>query len=181
MGQKLLLLTREVDTSELSSSRNCETVTCLSNKEVSDLLCLWKSRSKLRGCSPLLPMQVSRFCSAAALPTITASIEHFSSCSPHWSTPQACLVFLQDPHFPFFLLTLHCSVSKGILPPLYVCISSQKHGFFSKAATPLTAMCNNLYPLFWHFIVLFLSGGDFVCASFKCSLSCPPFFFPSVS
>ncbi|XP_060504660.1 RNA exonuclease 5 isoform X2 [Panthera onca] len=34
MGQKLLFLTREAETSELSSSRNCQTIKCLTNKEV---------------------------------------------------------------------------------------------------------------------------------------------------
>uniref|UniRef100_A0A671G005 RNA exonuclease 5 n=1 Tax=Rhinolophus ferrumequinum TaxID=59479 RepID=A0A671G005_RHIFE len=52
MGQKLLLLTREVDTSELSSSRNCETVTCLSNKEV-----LEQARVEV----PLFPFSVVQF------------------------------------------------------------------------------------------------------------------------
>ncbi|GAB5583012.1 RNA exonuclease 5 isoform X1 [Prionailurus iriomotensis] len=33
MGQKLLFLTREAETSELSSSRNCQTIKCLTNKE----------------------------------------------------------------------------------------------------------------------------------------------------
>ncbi|KAJ8798583.1 hypothetical protein J1605_016386 [Eschrichtius robustus] len=36
MGQKLLFLTREADATELSSSKNCQTIKCLSNKEVSD-------------------------------------------------------------------------------------------------------------------------------------------------
>ncbi|XP_045316369.1 RNA exonuclease 5 isoform X2 [Leopardus geoffroyi] len=34
MGQRLLFLTREAETSELSSSRNCQTIKCLTNKEV---------------------------------------------------------------------------------------------------------------------------------------------------
>ncbi|XP_036680614.1 RNA exonuclease 5 isoform X4 [Balaenoptera musculus] len=34
MGQKLLFLTREADATELSSSKNCQTIKCLSNKEV---------------------------------------------------------------------------------------------------------------------------------------------------
>ncbi|XP_006751260.1 RNA exonuclease 5-like, partial [Leptonychotes weddellii] len=33
MGQKLLFLTREAETSELCSARNCQTIKCLSNKE----------------------------------------------------------------------------------------------------------------------------------------------------
>ncbi|XP_033281808.2 RNA exonuclease 5 isoform X5 [Orcinus orca] len=34
VGQKLLFLTREADATELSSSKNCQTIKCLSNKEV---------------------------------------------------------------------------------------------------------------------------------------------------
>eukprot|EP00070_Physeter_catodon_P019111 XP_023979149.1 RNA exonuclease 5 isoform X2 [Physeter catodon] len=34
MGQKLLFLTQEADATELSSSKNCHTIKCLSNKEV---------------------------------------------------------------------------------------------------------------------------------------------------
>ncbi|XP_075851275.1 RNA exonuclease 5 isoform X2 [Microcebus murinus] len=34
MGQKLLFLARETDAGELSSSRNCQTIKCLSNKEM---------------------------------------------------------------------------------------------------------------------------------------------------
>ncbi|XP_011379258.1 RNA exonuclease 5 [Pteropus vampyrus] len=34
VGQKLLFLTRDADTSELSSTKNCQTIKCLSNKEV---------------------------------------------------------------------------------------------------------------------------------------------------
>nr|XP_030727261.1 RNA exonuclease 5 isoform X5 [Globicephala melas] len=34
VGQKLLFLTREADATELSSSQNCQTIKCLSNKEV---------------------------------------------------------------------------------------------------------------------------------------------------
>ncbi|XP_073648328.1 RNA exonuclease 5 isoform X8 [Tursiops truncatus] len=34
VGQKLLFLTREADATEISSSKNCQTIKCLSNKEV---------------------------------------------------------------------------------------------------------------------------------------------------
>lgn len=51
-GQKLLLLTREAETSKLSSSGNCQTVTCLSNKEV-----LEQARVEM----PLFPFSIVQF------------------------------------------------------------------------------------------------------------------------
>ncbi|XP_077616662.1 RNA exonuclease 5 [Crocuta crocuta] len=52
MGQKLLFLTREAETSELSSSRNCQTIKCLSNKEV-----LEQARVEV----PLFPFSIVQF------------------------------------------------------------------------------------------------------------------------
>ncbi|XP_042827645.1 RNA exonuclease 5 isoform X1 [Panthera tigris] len=52
MGQKLLFLTREAETSELSSSRNCQTIKCLTNKEV-----LEQARVEI----PLFPFSIVQF------------------------------------------------------------------------------------------------------------------------
>ncbi|XP_019607166.2 RNA exonuclease 5 [Rhinolophus sinicus] len=66
MGQKLLLLTREADTSELSSSRNCETVTCLSNKEV-----LEQARVEV----PLFPFSIVQFSFEGFSPALTEEMK----------------------------------------------------------------------------------------------------------
>ncbi|XP_032098754.1 RNA exonuclease 5 isoform X3 [Cebus imitator] len=52
MGQKLLFLTRETDAGELPSSRNCQTIKCLSNKEV-----LEQARVEI----PLFPFSIVQF------------------------------------------------------------------------------------------------------------------------
>uniref|UniRef100_A0A8C5W5I5 RNA exonuclease 5 n=1 Tax=Microcebus murinus TaxID=30608 RepID=A0A8C5W5I5_MICMU len=52
MGQKLLFLARETDAGELSSSRNCQTIKCLSNKEV-----LEHARVEI----PLFPFSIVQF------------------------------------------------------------------------------------------------------------------------
>ncbi|XP_072609801.1 RNA exonuclease 5 isoform X1 [Vulpes vulpes] len=62
MGQKLLFLTREPETSELSSARNCETVKCLSNKEV-----LEQARVEI----PLFPFSIVQFSFEPFSPSLT--------------------------------------------------------------------------------------------------------------
>ncbi|XP_021527983.2 RNA exonuclease 5 isoform X2 [Aotus nancymaae] len=52
MGQKLLFLTQETDAGELPSSRNCQTIKCLSNKEV-----LEQARVEI----PLFPFNIVQF------------------------------------------------------------------------------------------------------------------------
>ncbi|XP_016078134.1 PREDICTED: putative RNA exonuclease NEF-sp, partial [Miniopterus natalensis] len=67
MGQKLLFLTREEDTSELSSSRNCQTVKCLSNKEV-----LEQARVEI----PLFPFSIVHFSFEPFSPTLTEEMNN---------------------------------------------------------------------------------------------------------
>ncbi|XP_058425874.1 RNA exonuclease 5 isoform X3 [Diceros bicornis minor] len=62
MGQKLLFLTRETDASELSSSRNCQTIKCLSNKEV-----LEQARMEI----PLFPFSIIQFSFETFSPSLT--------------------------------------------------------------------------------------------------------------
>ncbi|XP_037670585.1 RNA exonuclease 5 isoform X3 [Choloepus didactylus] len=52
MGQKLLFLARDTDASELSASRNCHIIKCLSNKEV-----LEQARAEI----PLFPFSIVQF------------------------------------------------------------------------------------------------------------------------
>ncbi|XP_074238058.1 RNA exonuclease 5 isoform X1 [Saimiri boliviensis] len=52
VGQKLLFLTRETDAGELPSSRNCQTIKCISNKEV-----LEQARVEI----PLFPFSIVQF------------------------------------------------------------------------------------------------------------------------
>ncbi|XP_057551523.1 RNA exonuclease 5 [Hippopotamus amphibius kiboko] len=62
MGQKLLFLTREADASELSSSKNCQTIKCLSNKEV-----LEQARVEI----PLFPFSIVQFSFEPFSPSLT--------------------------------------------------------------------------------------------------------------
>uniref|UniRef100_A0A8C3VZN9 RNA exonuclease 5 n=1 Tax=Catagonus wagneri TaxID=51154 RepID=A0A8C3VZN9_9CETA len=62
VGQKLLFLTREADASELSSSKNCQTVNCLSNKEV-----LEQARVEI----PLFPFSIVQFSFEPFSPSLT--------------------------------------------------------------------------------------------------------------
>ncbi|XP_032183359.1 RNA exonuclease 5 isoform X1 [Mustela erminea] len=62
MGQKLLFLTREAETSELCSARNCQTIKCLSNKEV-----LEQARVEI----PLFPFSIVQFSFEPFSPNLT--------------------------------------------------------------------------------------------------------------
>uniref|UniRef100_G3UIE2 RNA exonuclease 5 n=1 Tax=Loxodonta africana TaxID=9785 RepID=G3UIE2_LOXAF len=62
VGQKLLFLTRETDASELSSSRNCQSIKCLSNKEV-----LEQARVEI----PLFPISIVQFSFEPFSPSFT--------------------------------------------------------------------------------------------------------------
>ncbi|XP_037363393.1 RNA exonuclease 5 [Talpa occidentalis] len=62
MGQKLLFLTRETDSSELSSARSCQTIKCLSNKEV-----LEQARVEI----PLFPFSIVQFSFEPFPPNLT--------------------------------------------------------------------------------------------------------------
>lgn len=62
VGQKLLFLTREIDAGELASSRNCQTIKCLSNKEV-----LEQARVEI----PLFPFSIVQFSFKAFSPILT--------------------------------------------------------------------------------------------------------------
>ncbi|XP_054956105.1 RNA exonuclease 5 isoform X2 [Pan paniscus] len=62
VGQKLLFLTRETDAGELPSSRNCQTIKCLSNKEV-----LEQARVEI----PLFPFSIVQFSFKAFSPVLT--------------------------------------------------------------------------------------------------------------
>ncbi|XP_073884052.1 RNA exonuclease 5 isoform X4 [Macaca fascicularis] len=62
VGQKLLFLTRETDAGELASSRNCQTIKCLSNKEV-----LEQARVEI----PLFPFSIVQFSFKAFSPILT--------------------------------------------------------------------------------------------------------------
>ncbi|XP_006892768.1 PREDICTED: putative RNA exonuclease NEF-sp-like [Elephantulus edwardii] len=62
MSQKLLLLTRETETSELSSSKNCQIIKCLSNKEV-----LEHARVEV----PLFPFSIVQFSFEHLSPSFT--------------------------------------------------------------------------------------------------------------
>ncbi|XP_006876027.1 PREDICTED: putative RNA exonuclease NEF-sp-like [Chrysochloris asiatica] len=62
LGQKLLFLTRETDASELSSSRNCRSIKCLSNKEV-----LEQARVEI----PLFPFSIVQFSFEPFSPSLT--------------------------------------------------------------------------------------------------------------
>uniref|UniRef100_A0A8C6EH64 RNA exonuclease 5 n=1 Tax=Moschus moschiferus TaxID=68415 RepID=A0A8C6EH64_MOSMO len=62
VGQKLLFLTREADASALSSSKNCQTVKCLSNKEV-----LEQARVEI----PLFPFSIVQFSFEPFSPSLT--------------------------------------------------------------------------------------------------------------
>ncbi|XP_014720246.1 RNA exonuclease 5 isoform X1 [Equus asinus] len=66
VGQKLLFLTREADASELSSSRNCQTVKCLSNKEV-----LEQARMEI----PLFPFSIVQFSFEPFSPSLTEEMD----------------------------------------------------------------------------------------------------------
>lgn len=74
VGQKLLFLTWEECTSELSSARNCQTIKCLSNKEASDLLSLLKVALWAEGnVVPCNSCKREAFLSSATLATISKS------------------------------------------------------------------------------------------------------------
>uniref|UniRef100_A0A8D0M9L7 RNA exonuclease 5 n=1 Tax=Sus scrofa TaxID=9823 RepID=A0A8D0M9L7_PIG len=62
LGQKLLFLTREADASELSSSKTCQTIKCLSNKEV-----LEQARVEI----PLFPFSIVQFSFEPFSPNLT--------------------------------------------------------------------------------------------------------------
>ncbi|XP_064448813.1 RNA exonuclease 5 isoform X8 [Mirounga angustirostris] len=62
MGQKLLFLTREAETSELCSAGNCQTIKCLSNKEV-----LEQARVEI----PLFPFSIVQFSFEPFSPNLT--------------------------------------------------------------------------------------------------------------
>ncbi|XP_008571617.1 PREDICTED: putative RNA exonuclease NEF-sp isoform X5 [Galeopterus variegatus] len=62
MGQKLLFLTRETDSSQLSSSRNCQTIKCLSNKEILE---------QARVETPLFPFSIVQFSFDPFSPVLT--------------------------------------------------------------------------------------------------------------
>ncbi|XP_006153348.1 RNA exonuclease 5 isoform X2 [Tupaia chinensis] len=62
VGQKLLFLARETDSSELSSSKNCQTIKCLSNKEV-----LEQARVEI----PLFPFSIVQFSFEPFSPILT--------------------------------------------------------------------------------------------------------------
>ncbi|XP_069426387.1 RNA exonuclease 5 isoform X1 [Ovis canadensis] len=62
VGQKLLFLTREADASALSSSKNCQTIKCLSNKEV-----LEQARVEI----PLFPFSIVQFSFEPFSPNLT--------------------------------------------------------------------------------------------------------------
>ncbi|XP_027951045.1 RNA exonuclease 5 isoform X2 [Eumetopias jubatus] len=62
MGQKLLFLTQEAETSELCSARNCQTIKCLSNKEV-----LEQARVEI----PLFPFSIVQFSFEPFSPSLT--------------------------------------------------------------------------------------------------------------
>ncbi|XP_004691785.1 PREDICTED: putative RNA exonuclease NEF-sp [Condylura cristata] len=62
MGQKLLFLTRETDSTELSSARSCQTIKCLSNKEV-----LEQARVEI----PLFPFSIVQFSFEPFPPNLT--------------------------------------------------------------------------------------------------------------
>ncbi|XP_010835452.1 PREDICTED: putative RNA exonuclease NEF-sp isoform X2 [Bison bison bison] len=62
VGQKLLFLTQEADASALSSSKNCQTIKCLSNKEV-----LEQARVEI----PLFPFSIVQFSFEPFSPNLT--------------------------------------------------------------------------------------------------------------
>nr|XP_031543392.1 RNA exonuclease 5 isoform X2 [Vicugna pacos] len=62
VGQKLLFLTQEADASELSSSKNCQTVKCFSNKEVFE-----QARVEI----PLFPFSIVQFSFEPFPPNLT--------------------------------------------------------------------------------------------------------------
>uniref|UniRef100_A0A8B9YV68 RNA exonuclease 5 n=1 Tax=Bos mutus grunniens TaxID=30521 RepID=A0A8B9YV68_BOSMU len=62
VGQKLLFLTQEADASALSSSKNCQTIKCLSNKEV-----LEQARVEI----PLFPFSIMQFSFEPFSPNLT--------------------------------------------------------------------------------------------------------------
>ncbi|OWK10874.1 hypothetical protein Celaphus_00006982 [Cervus elaphus hippelaphus] len=66
VGQKLLFLTREADASALSSSQNCQTIKCLSNKEV-----LEQARVEI----PLFPFSIVQFSFEPFSPNLTEEMK----------------------------------------------------------------------------------------------------------
>ncbi|KAM9725060.1 RNA exonuclease 5 isoform 2-T3 [Dama dama] len=66
VGQKLLFLTREADASALSSSPNCQTIKCLSNKEV-----LEQARVEI----PLFPFSIVQFSFEPFSPNLTEEMK----------------------------------------------------------------------------------------------------------
>ncbi|XP_047694216.1 RNA exonuclease 5 isoform X2 [Prionailurus viverrinus] len=86
MGQKLLFLTREAETSELSSSRNCQTIKCLTNKEM---------RSKWTEMSTVYAGPFSKNCNLRAVKKLFKSFGPVRSMSLVLEThqPHLCIQY----------------------------------------------------------------------------------------
>ncbi|XP_049494341.1 RNA exonuclease 5 isoform X3 [Panthera uncia] len=86
MGQKLLFLTREAETSELSSSRNCQTIKCLTNKEM---------RSKWTEMSTVYAGPFSKNCNLRAVKRLFKSFGPVRSMSLVLEThqPHLCIQY----------------------------------------------------------------------------------------
>ncbi|XP_040314758.1 RNA exonuclease 5 isoform X3 [Herpailurus yagouaroundi] len=86
MGQKLLFLTREAETSELSSSRNCQTIKCLTNKEM---------RSKWTEMSTVYAGPFSKNCNLRAVKRLFKSFGPVQSMSLVLEThqPHLCIQY----------------------------------------------------------------------------------------